>query len=251
MKFTIATTWNDLNDWQLQKIAKLILMSDTKQVLSFWLVYYLFIEKPTIWNHIKLGKLLLSVPLKELYPYTTFLVEKTDRTKFPEYLNYGTLRLKGPNDRLSNLSIDQFSLVDILYYRWSTNKEEIELNRFVSALYTPEDKIFSRNETALTHSQFVTTIPLDQKLAILLAYIGSREYLTSSYPHIFPKSKAKTKEKSSYHSFDLIINKMSLSVPQPFGNYYKTKEAKLYDFMTLYATQLQEQKEKDKKNEYQ
>lgn len=239
MNINVASNWNELNSWQLSKIARLFFSFADEQKVKHRLVYILFLKKPTIWNYYKFWKLVKRVPFPELYRFTDFLNRTNTYTKFPKKLKLGFVTLYGPGDRLKSTTIDQFSHADLFFYRWSKTHDVKELNRFVSILYLPKGKKFSNND--LGHSRYVKLMPLGVKLSIALSYIGTRQVMGSNYKHVFPKSNKQGSGK--YYSFDKIVIAMARGESKPFGGVYQTKDAKLYDFMHVYDEELKDQKQ--------
>ncbi len=244
MNYKVATTWNELNSWQLAKIASLLFSGFSEEKIKRGLVYILFLRKKSIWNSFKMRYLIARVPFAELYKHTAFLSNATDRTEFPKYLKLGRIKLYGPSARMNNLTIDQFSMADMFYYSWCKTRDTKELNRLVSILYLPKGKDFSRKE--LEHSIYVRLMPRDKKLSVVLAYIGSRQLLIQRFKNVFKNSSGSGK--SSYNSFDKIVFNMARSENQPFGPLPNTKEANLYDFMNILDDELADQKEFTRNN---
>lgn len=244
MKYTIATKWNELNDWQLGEVAKVFFTGVPESQRMYRLVYILFGVKRNLWRMFKLRYLSLRVPFKELSKHCRFLLLESDRTIFPKVLTLGTKKLYGPSDRLSSISIEQFSLADVFYYMWAKKYDVKELNRLVSVLYLPKGVTFDKSN--LSHSVYVELMPLAQKLSVVLAYIGTRNYFRGKYKHVFPPSDATAK--GEYHSFSEIIVSMARSENQPFGGYYETAAANAIDFLKVYNEELKSQKQKKRAN---
>jgi hypothetical protein len=245
LNFTIPTNWNQLSLWQLQKIAKIIFSDSDKEKTSFLMVSYLFIGKPTLKNIFKYCWLLMQVPFSELKEYASFLYNETDLTKFPKKIK----TLYGPADRLSNLTIDEFTYADLFYHNWSTSRTSQDLNRLVAVLYRPKRnaqhldirKPFVKEELS-QHASIVEKLPKAIKLTIAMAFQGSREKIIGRYQYVFKKGSGK----GSYAPFTKIINAMSRSENQPFGDFYKTKEANIYDFFDVLDEELKTQKERER-----
>ena len=246
LNFNIATSWNELNEWQLKKIAKVMFSDSNKKAELLLIVAYLFIEKPTFKNIYKFFRLLLQVPLSTLKTHADFLYTETDFTKFPKKIN----SLYGPSDRLSNVTIDEYTYADLFFYRWTQERHIHDLNRLVTVLYRPKGPKETKHidarrkfvkEELPVHSPIVEKIPEDVKLTILMAFQGSRERIIKRYKNVFKKGKGKN---NSYAPFSKIINSMSRSENQPFGDYYKTKKANIFDFFDVLDEELKLQKER-------
>lgn len=251
LNFNIAKSWNELNEWQLKKIAKVMFSDSNKKTELLLIVSYLFIQKPTFKNVFKFFRLLFQVPFSSLKTYTDFLYTETDLTKFPKKIK----GLYGPSDRLANLTIEEFTYADLFFYNWTQKRDTDNLNRLVAVLYRPKGskqtkhidarKPFIKEELRL-HASIVEKIPQDVKLTILMAFQGSRERMRNRYTHVFSKGGAS--KQSTYAPFTKIINSMSRGETQPFGDYYKTKKANIYDFFDVLNEDLKLQKERERKS---
>ncbi|CAL2105481.1 conserved hypothetical protein [Tenacibaculum sp. 190524A02b] len=243
LDFNISNKWNDLNFWQLQKIADVLYSDKPEKITNFLLVSYLFIRKPSVKNVLKFLYLLFNVPFSELKKHCDFLYNETNFTKFlPELKN-----LKGPYDRLANLTIEEFSYADLFYYNWATTKDLQDLNRLVCVLYRPVDKAtkerrtFKKEELA-KHSTIIEALPKSIKLVVAMAYQGSRELIINRSKNVFSSGKKKT----PYIPFSKIVNEMARSENQPFGDFYKTKSANVHDFFELLDEERKSQKERER-----
>lgn len=245
INYNIPTTWNQLSLWQLKKIAKIIFSNTDQEQVSFLLVSYLCIPKLTLKNILKYCYLLMQVPVSQLKEYAAFLYKDTNLTKFPKKVK----SLYGPTDRLANVNIDEYTYADLFYHNWSTTRKNEDLNRLVAVLYRPKRnaqhldirKPFTK-EALSKHAGVVEKLPRATKLVIAMAFQGSREKIIARYKWVFVKGSGK----ASYAPFTKIINAMSRSENQPFGDYYKTKEANIYDFFDVLDEDLKTQKEQER-----
>ena len=251
INFNIATSWNGLSNWQLKNIAGILFTSYKERKKSFLLTFYLFASSNKLWNWLKLLILLLRVPYSQLNTHTSFLYKTADLTRFSKRVRSGFRYLYGPADRLANLSIDEYAHADLFYYNWTKAKKEQDLNRLVTVLYRPRAKSnssvdkrkpFNSRELKF-HAKTVERLPLKTKIPIMMAFQGSRQAIVKRYTNVFKKSRAK----EVYTPFTKIIASMAGGEFQPFGDFYKTKEAGLYDFLDVLNDQIEYQNELNKK----
>ncbi len=94
-------------------------------------------------------------------------------------------------------------------------------------------------------AKYVSKMSLEARQAVALAFGGSRDYIASLYPNVFPKSKSK--KKVPYSPFRKVIESMARSENQPFGNFYETKDANVYDFLSILDAEIAHQKELEQK----
>ena len=245
--FNIARNWNELNDWQLKKIASELFSSHSNERKSFLLTFYLFASSNRLWSWVKLLILLLRVPSSQLKTYASFLYKTDDLTRFPKKICSGFGFLYGPADRLSNITINEYAHADLFYYRWRKTKNVQDLNRLVSVLYRPKakeghssDKRRAFNGSELKfHARRAQKLSLKTKRVVAMAFQGSRTLIVTRYKHVFKRSTGG----ENYVPLTKIIASMAGGDPQPFGDFYKTKQAGLYDFFDLLNDQIKEQNE--------
>lgn len=242
MNVTVPKEWNKLTNWQIPRLAyALFFPQKNKRRHLLYIVLVLFLKKPTLKNLWQCCRLFNQVPLSELKTYGDFIFKEADLTKFINIKG-----LCGPMPRMTNLTINEFSYADTFYYRWTKNKKEVELDRLVAILYRKPIKgkrpKFKFSDTH-TYAKQCRKISLSQKMAIFLAYQGSRNIIIKNHKHVF----AKGSEKSKYTPFSKIVNNMATATPQPFGDFYKTQDALVYDFMKILNQQIADQNKQNKK----
>lgn len=252
INFDIPTSWNQLTTWQLKRIASVIFSDRDSKKITFLLVVYLFMPRISFWNILKLFFLFTQVPYSNLKDYTKFLYSENDLTKFPKKLRSRFKYLYGPADRLSNVNIEEYAYADLFYYNWAKTKKTEDLDRLVSVLYRPksndtEESTDSRqafNKDKLRfHAKSVARLSYITKITIMMAFQGSRDSIIKRYKNVYKKGKGK----SSYAPFTKIIASMARGENQPFGDYYKTKKANVFDFMEMLDEEIKEQRLKLKK----
>lgn len=243
MKINIPENWNQLTQWQLPRLASAIFFpGKNKKANAFYIVLILFIKKPTLKNLWKACRIFHQVPFSQLKTFSEFLFKTSDLTSFIKIP-----KLCGPDPRMTNISINEFSYADAFYFNWTKKKQGADLDRLVAILYRkPENgkRPQFKKENLSLYAKQTSKISFDAKLAILLAYQGSREVIVNSHKHVFTKGKSG----NYYKPFSSIINNMATTTPQPFGDFYHTREANIYDFMKILDEQILAQKIQIKRN---
>jgi|GEM_PF-2058255 len=258
--FTIAKKWNDLNFYQIGEIAKLY-MSDRKlekEEFQFLLLTILFVdiavgsdgyeEKAASFNVLINEVHLMKIDENDqdyLFQYIEFLEKSMDLTKFPPAVELDGKVYFGPADRLSNITIEELTFADHLYFDWMTKKRQIDLDRLVTVLYRPESRVenledrrevFSR-QTLVDRGSILPTMDENLKYAIGFAFKGSREALFSKFRIVFPsiKSKFKGNERKpiKYKSFNPMITSMAMGESSPLGNLHDVKKTNAVDFFEV------------------
>lgn len=271
--FTIAEKWNSLNFYQIGEIAKLF-MGDKKlkkEEFQFLLLTILFVdvefgsegyeEKSKAFNVLINEVHLIKINENDqdyLFQYIEFLENSMDLTKFPRLIKIDGKVYYGPADRLSNVSIEELSFADHLYFNWITKKNEADLDRLITVLYRPESKIenledrrevFSR-QTLADRGSVIPMIDENLKYIIGFAYKGSREVLFSKFKIIFPSIKSKFKgverKPIKYKSFNPMITSMAMGESSPLGNLHDVKKTNAVDFFeVVQETIIMERKRKE------
>lgn len=142
-----------------------------------------------------LFKLLVSlrtVPISEYLPHVQWVFGKIDRTKFPKQIKIKGVKYYGPYDRMVNVTVGEFSFADALWYHWDQTNNKAYLDLLCASLYRPLNANGKKRRPfsklwAEKHANLFQKVPLKLKLAIALAYEGSRNHKVGLYPTVFPK----------------------------------------------------------------
>lgn len=247
LNFNIATSWNELNEFQRRKISNLIFNSKSgEKGIYFAVIYYLFCPNPWhSWkgfNQIrKFYKLIKIVPMSEYLPFSKFIFEKLSLTKFPKFVKIDGIKYYGPADRLSNITIEELNFAYRFYYEWMAEKDPSALDRLITTIYRPQRKKkrgdirepFDQT-TIMARGTIFPKLPEETKISIGLAFKGSIDHMFSKFPILFPPSKEKkSKEKPKYQSLVPMINAMFMYENQPFGPREATIKTNAYVFFDV------------------
>lgn len=91
---------------------------------------------------------------------------------------------KAPKDGLTNLTIDQLAEADTRLSRYLISERAEYLNTFLACLYS--DGSEWSEESIKANSELLAKLEEWQKVSIIRSFVGSRELLTKSCPHLFP-----------------------------------------------------------------
>ncbi len=228
MNIKVATKWSELTYKQQQDIAYLYLTAseDNFEEQFIQMVYILFKGRN---NLLKSYRLFNQVPMSELLPYGKFLTEVPDLFVFPE-----VKKLRKPGDRLNDVTIQQFSVADTLFFKWRETGEEIYLRQLCAALYRLGD--FDKLKLPKV-ANISDKMPIKKMYQIGMVYLSVRNYITNRFSKIFPKPKTNTEDenlktaKTKYTPFSKVITAMAMDERQPLGTLKECNNTLLYDFL--------------------
>ena len=241
INITIPTSWNDLTDRQLKKLAGIF--HSKKNTIQDVLVLFTLLNVRW-WQFrktFKVGRILKNVGLTELKKHYSFLYEKQERTKFITSFKVKDKLLFSPNERITNLTVDEFAHAEDLFLGWHKTKDIEYLQYLTAVLYreltgyskrTPFDKT-ELEERATALSKTDKTI----FLATAMTYQGCREYLYTQFPKVFPKTTKKQNTPKSSGFGKLILHESG----KKFGTHNETKSTNVYTFLSEFEEQLKKE----------
>lgn len=268
-RLKVATKWNELNDWQLSIIGR-ILYSDkalNKPIFYNVLIFILLLGKPTIPNFFKMLKVFRRFSFKEFSSLPEFIFDEAESlNKFPKSFTVKTgwfkkVKLYGPADRLANITVEELSYADAFYFNWITKSKDEDLRRLVACLYRPQgegsndvdprapfDKLLLPKNSELTDK-----IPMHLQYIIALAFQGTRRSFQSRYTWIYPAPTPKheevdekpvPKKQKPYQPFSKIAQSMAMDDVQVFGTLQQTNKSNAIEFLEVYNELLHRQYKK-------
>jgi len=231
---TIASSWGELNTWQLEEIVNLYLNYNEDNFSESYLkmIFILFQKKKGFWSSLKLQWLLRNVPISTLSEFGKFLLEPPKLHSFPDISG-----LKKPADRLGDLSIKHFSFMDQFFYNWMENKSETYLRALVASIYRLGDTFDEQNLPVI--SKFTDKLKKKQWQVIGITYMSCFNHLCEQFPVIYPKSKQPAdapKKKPKHTPFsEIIISIVMGDEQQPLGNLHESNSTRIYEFMNVFS----------------
>lgn len=143
-------------------------------------------------------------------------------------------KLYGPDDKLSNISINEFSFALNFLNQYKVKGEEKSLNLFVACLYRPTHKDWKvtgdRRKpfvpgTISQHLKQVEKMPYEYKQAVLLFFNGCMTFYEQVFPQVFSRSE---EQQGSNQTFLDVILGISGG---KFGNFDQTKDQNAFLFL--------------------
>lgn len=235
-----------MNEYQRKKISDLVFSSKEGQKgVYFAALFYLFV--PVKWNTIagikhtyKFWRFIRLVPAREWQNYVSFVFSDFNFNKFPKFVKVDNVKYFGPADRLANVSIDELNFAYKFYFDWITTKETGALDRLVTVLYRPARKKkrgdvreYFDKENIMQRGTVFPKLPLEEKIAIGLAFKGSVDHMFSKYPVLFPAAKKKSEKKPKYQSLVPMMNAMFMYENQPLGSRKDVIKTNAYVFFDV------------------
>jgi hypothetical protein len=256
IKFSIPTNWNDLSNKQLLKIAMLFFSSQKSTVIRDYKLFKIManVKWYKFGLYRKIVVLFKQIPLISIRKQFDFIYSKQNLTRFIPLVKHKRKKYFAPADRLTNLSIGEFSVCEDLYLGYLRNIKNADadfgktyLVYLFAVLYVGSKNakrpLFEKQTLENTADKLHT---LNEKylFTTLLSYKGCRDAITSNpkYKHIFPKPP-QTEEKTvlkipASSGFSDVILSFSGKL---FGEYDKTYHTNLYTFLDAYENMLQYQ----------
>lgn len=253
INISVARSWSELSDWQVEEIAYLYLNADVNDFFDAYskMVMICYHQELKPRNASALRKLFSEIPVSELAKETKFLLESTDFHRFPEIPG-----LIKPADRLGNITIRHFSTIDLMFHSWHKEKSILNLKKLVASLYRINE---TYDDLDLVKVDTITrNLPVKKMSAIALAYKFTRIYLEKKYPIIFPNEKESKEEKTKpvflkkeykYIPFDKTIIAMAMDEKQPLGKKQDVNNVRIYEFFPVLTESIIYQRNKAKQNE--
>jgi len=221
IKITLPKSWNDLTHRQLERIALLFHTMKPSASFDLKILYILldvnwfqFIEKA------KIRIVLWNVPMSELRKNYDFIYKKNDRTAFAKFLKIksqksaiGNLKsnvVYACQDRLANLTADEFSVADDLHIKWRETKNIEYLHYLAAIVYTKTTTRKEFDKNALHESALLfKKVSIAKLLAIEITYFGCKNQLVKRFPKVFPAPVPGLQKPKKNYGFGKIILAMT------------------------------------------
>lgn len=253
IKFNIPNNWNSLTDQQLVKLSMLLFYAKNTKTIDYK-IFKVFSNYK--WYKFKLFRkirlLFKTRQVSAIKKSFVFIYTKQNLTRFIPVIKINGKKYFAPAERLSNLSIGEFSVCEDLYLAYlrnvnnaATNYGETYLRYLFAVLYVgAKSKIRPNFNKDLLEDIVVKTDKIKTKhlLTTLLSYKGCRDAIVSNkkYKHIFPETKEDAnqdtpKEIPQSSGFSDVILSFSGKL---FGEYNKTYKTNVYTFLDAYEKEI-------------
>lgn len=233
IKIDIPKNWNELNDWQLRKIANMLY----KKGAAFDFMTWMYLNQVKWWQFKRAYELRLvlnEVPLSTLKEHFEWIYKNVDRTIFPKHK-----KLIAPMDRLINLSIEEFAMADDMNNLYLKTKKIVYLQLLCAILYRKPNETYDHLKLEQMYLKRFSHAPVDFLYAVQLAFNGCKNNIVVKYKNIYPTVKKAQKSNKKSGFLDVVL-KMS---GQKFGTYNETKSTLVYTFLNELEESIIQQKE--------
>ncbi|MFL9834988.1 hypothetical protein [Chryseobacterium terrae] len=239
MNITVAKSWQELNEWQLQEIIDLYLHHlDANPEKTFEkMIIILFQKKKGFWNRLRLWKIIKQVPISTLSEFGEFLLQPPKLHSFPEVEN-----LLKPADRFGDLCIKQFSFMDQFFHQWMENKDDKALRRLCASIYRLSEDFDEQSLAKI--SKYTDKLSVKERQVIGFTYLSCYHHLAEQFPKIYPKPKKTEEEKENTPKpvkkvhlpfSEIIINMVMNDETKSLGNFHETNKTRIYEFMNVFT----------------
>ncbi|UKB81267.1 hypothetical protein [Chryseobacterium sp. MEBOG07] len=234
MNITRASSWKDLNKWQLEEVVELYLHLTEENYKSTLKQFVTLIlqEKKGFFSRIKYRSLKRKAPISSFYKYVKFLLDPPNLYSFPDLPG-----LKKPTDKMTDLTIKQYGIMDQFFHAWITTKNDNFLKALVASIYRIDSSFDEENITLI--SERVNKLTKKERQVIGFIYMSCNHYIGDSFPDVFPKVKESEKKKKKipnpfkHKPFSEVIINVAMHEQQPLGNLHESNKTKIFEFMNV------------------
>jgi len=207
----IPNSWDEMTEKQFEKIAFLFNTAETN--IKFYIQLFFLLNNVKWWQFSKKAKLrivLRNFPLSDLHKCYEFIFKDNNRTIFPERIKIGKVIYFPPQNRIANLTADEFAVVDDLHIKFRETKNIEFLQYMAAVLYTDSKTrpLFDKNELHEKAKPF-SKLSASKLFAIELAYFGCKNNLVKRFPKAFPKAKPGSAPPKKKYGFSKVILSMA------------------------------------------
>jgi len=257
INLTIPTTWNELSFTQLKNIVhqleayQEVIKDNTYTLEEASEKLYIQISKELLRGNTQhnIKKALEELHPEAYAPLSKFIYKKVERTRFILSVKIGKEKFFGPDIRLRNTVIAEFSFADVAFYKWRQTNNNLWLSVLCATLYreratepTEIDKRTPFQKLAVDNrADKFQKLDFKTKLAIAYTYEGSRNHIGATFKNVFPvpieteETKNQPPKKQTYVSFGEIINYKIEGDPSKLAI---TNNVLTYDFLSIYDKEI-------------
>lgn len=240
IKWKTPKDWNHLSEKQLIQLAKI--PQSKGGALKIDIKILAILLNLRWWQFLKqyrFKKAISYFSIAALKKHYAFIYQQCSRTNFVSLRKWYLPKKKqytAPANRLSNISIEEFSVAEDLIKHYYQTKELDYLKYLTAVLYVKgplvKRPIFDK-ENLKNNTLQLPYLSKNKLLAISMCYLGCREHIQAKYPKTFPKTKAKSK--GADKGFNPVIRQMAGA---KFGAFNETRNTNMYVFLDEYEENL-------------
>ncbi|WP_151087390.1 hypothetical protein [Hymenobacter baengnokdamensis] len=197
----LPTTWNELTRVQLLLAASLLFRARNVVATQMLLLRTLARLPRPLWRALTAFQIASHLRL------VRWLTEPSRLTRqlLPQ-LGPWWARLAGPGDWLAGVCVWEFANAETHLRTWTSSQAPADLDKLVAVLYRPrrwfwwlhrfspsytgDPRQAFNSKTVAARAARVARVPLVQRQAVLLYYLGCRATLENAYPHLFSGDEA-------------------------------------------------------------
>jgi len=186
-EYKFTASWNELTKDELYQLAHFLSMGISREkIVVYW------IQFKTKLSFKEITKIHPDI-FVDLDKISEFIFGKITLSKqIIPYFHYKRKKFIGPSDALTSLTFWQFFAYTETYFsKYIETKKEKYLDILVTSLYCSSVK-FDEDMVKLD-AKIIRKMPQFVKQAVLLFYIGSKNFIASKYPELFKTSKPAVK----------------------------------------------------------
>ncbi|PIF32985.1 hypothetical protein CLU81_3555 [Flavobacterium sp. 9] len=237
VKLYIPKSWDEMSSRQLEKIA--LLFSTTETNVKFYVKLFFLLNDIKWWQFAKKAKIriiLRSFPLSDLHKTYEYIFKENNRTIFPEFIKVKKRKYFPPQNRIANITADEFAVVDDLHIKWRETKNIEFLHYMCAVLYTESKSrpVFDKNELHEKAAPFAR-VSIQKLLAIEMAYFGCKNNLVKRFPKAFPKPKPGASKPKKKYGFSKVILSMAKG---DLSKLEMIKKVNIYTFLEQFEEDL-------------
>lgn len=243
IKIELADSWKELTATQLLYIAtnyrtyQFLKQRNEPMLVARAKLFAVLILNKTALEIKEILNLLSNIDYEKqginLLYLTDFVFKKNDGyyNRFQKIRISWFKYLYGPGDRLSNISINEFSFALKQFNAFNTTKDEKHLDSLIACLYRPKQKNWEQFGdirtpfipfTAEKYNKEISKIDYELKMAIYLFFSACMELINKLYPAVFNKVELEEKKAAAApQTFTDTILKLSGG---KFGSFNETKD---------------------------
>jgi hypothetical protein len=256
LKVQAASSWNELTEKQLKRVAKL-LFSD-KSYHSY------LIRQMMVMTGLKRRHVISFTPeqLTQLNHLFDFLLEENNLTRqlIPSF-SIGLLRRKlyGPGDGLASVNANEFMEADDYYMEFEKTKDIKQIDKLIACLYRPKNKEVNVKSEAFAgdvrlpfnpytverRAKKIAWLDSSTKLGILLWYKGCRGAWEAFFDKIF---SGETQESVLNYGWPETIIKLS---GDTFGDLEATGKQPMFNILLKMQIDMKDYEEMQRKQDSQ
>jgi hypothetical protein len=237
IKLNIPESWDSMCTKQLEKIALLFNTSETN--IKFYIKLFFLLNNVKWWQFSKKAKIrivLRNFPLSDLHKTYEYIFKENNRTIFPEYIKVKKVKFFPPQNRIANLTADEFAVVDDLHIKWRETRNFEFLQYMIAVLYTDSKTrpTFDKNEL---HEKAIVfkNVHVRKMLAIEQCYFGCKNNLVKRFPKAFPKPKPGASKPKKKYGFSKVILGMAKG---DLSKLETIKKVNIYTFLEQFEEDL-------------